>query len=1119
MGYVLADLGRALLNQAYSTLSEYRAQLLDADASPEVFADRGGTQEIWTDLGDWLGLAARLGAEKVLFVRGEPVIVFSDLGATPDAAALGDLYRRAWCMSQPRYLFVAMPGEVRVYALDRPPGRDAPPGEPWRVLATVADVLGFADAVDRFGPDLTDGPRASADRRLIDDLRHVRSHLEGAGLTMAQAHALIGRSILIRYLEDRGVLNREYFERVAADNRAWKCVLDDEGPTPIFGTTRKDRFYDRVLCDPGFTHALFATLASHFNGDLFALGDAWEERFSENALKLLRNFLLGEAQTNEPPLFFWAYDFEVVPLSLISSIYEQFYHDSERSKAVAPKSADAEEDRGAEADDDDGGGTDNAVAYVPQANSGAGTHYTPATLVHDALRRTLSAQVLGLRPKVLDLACGSGIFLVEAFRRVVRFEAHERRGKLPASELRAILQHRIAGVEKNAEAARVAAFSLYLALLDQQEPPDILAAGSLPHLLHSGVRDDRHYGTVVIEDAFALTPEERQIIEDRIGARKVYDGRATDKRLLAAARNLELPSGGFDVVVGNPPWQEAPSEKSVPRLWAASFRLPAGEGSFSQLFIHRALALLRQGGILGLLVNIKVFWNDRDTSRAFRAHILERATLKQLVNMTHVRRVFFAKAVAPFAFILAENKPPDPDARFVIWNARRTRAVNRVRSMAAVSLDRRIVAQRDVADADHLWKAYWWGSHRDAALASRLCLERTLDDAVEKKIPAPGYGWQRGDKQPTGLVATLPELDNKAVQPFGPLRKGWFLPPPTGVGRNPDQRIYEGRRLVITHGVREPIGPVARLETEAFTFRHSFYSVPLPDVDEDQAKVILGVLWSSLGRYKLFMTSGSWGGWHDKVTARDLLGIPLRLSPSWGMPRAEHNAAVTRIVEAVDHLRSKGLATVKALLQPATPEIYESDAPEYEPLLALDEAVFDLFEISPAERDLVADFWAESHDLYWKGAASAALKPVTLPKSLRGRRSDIPENPSRGDLQRYLAAFLDAWDPHQEEGRELAWEVLESPDRNAIAVAFVPVARGAALPEPADDEWKSAMARCSATLVKPAASTLPAERVVRAVAGDSFVVLKENTRRRWTASAALEDAEAWLVQLAPAPRS
>lgn len=254
--------GRVLLDEVYAAFSARSGNLVDAVSDPRALLGQDGAVDRWTDLGDWLGLAARLGAEKVLFVRGDPVAVFSDVGAAPSERALGELYRRAWCMSEPRCLFVALPDELRVYSLNLPPTRGAPPGEPWRVLGSAADVLSLARDIDEFGPDLQglmeagSSVPARADRRLIDDLRHVRAHLETTGLSMAEAHALIGRSILVRYLEDRGVLTRSYFERVAGDNADWRRALDTEGPTPVLGPSSKERFYDRVICDAGFTLSL-----------------------------------------------------------------------------------------------------------------------------------------------------------------------------------------------------------------------------------------------------------------------------------------------------------------------------------------------------------------------------------------------------------------------------------------------------------------------------------------------------------------------------------------------------------------------------------------------------------------------------------------------------------------------------------------------------------------------------------------------------------------------------------------------------------------------------------------------------------------------------------------------
>jgi len=1110
--------GRALLDEIYGCFSDRSDDLLDAISGPSALQDENSAARRWTDLGEWLSLADRLGAEKVLFVRGDPVAVFTDARSSPDEAMLGELYRRAWCMTEPRCLFVALSHELRIYDLNLPPKRGGPPSEPWRVLSTAADVLALTREIDEYGPDLqglmevTGSAPARADRRLIEDLRHVRSQLESTGLSMAEAHALIGRSILVRYLEDRQVLSRPYFQRVAGDNVAWRKVLDDEGTMPVFGSPGKQRLYDRVLCDADFTHALFLRLATDFNGDLFALGEAREKHFDKTALQLLRAFLLGEIQAGQQPLFFWAYDFAVVPLALISSIYEQFYHDSlvKAAPGKTGKAARRIETKKLLPSPSTAIPIGDGPA-VGELKHGAGTHYTPANLVHDALRRTLTPACLALAPTVLDPACGSGIFLVEAFRRIVRYEAQKRKRKLSPAELRDLLRHRIFGIEINAEAARVAAFSLYLALLDQQEPPDIASGDPLPYLIHNGDRDEEHFGILVVSDAFALTEDERRQLSTRVAGKNVYRGRKGDAVLLATAGTLDLPLASFDVVVGNPPWQEAPSDRSVPCLWATSFNFPAGEGSYSQLFIHRALTMLRDGGTLGLLVGMKIFWNDRDTSRDFRRHLLEHAVVRQVVNMAHVRRVFFANAVAPFAFILAEKRTPSSDERVVIWNARRVSVVERLRSVAAVPLDRRVVMQRDLADADYLWKVFWWGGHHDAALISRLGLERSLGETVGSADPQPRYGWQRGSTSPSGKVAELPELSNRKVQPFGPLQDDWFLAPPTGIKRDPDQRIYGGQRLVITHGVREPIGPVARLESREFSFRHSFYCIPLPHLTAAEAKLSLGVLWSSLGRYLLFMTAGSWGGWHDKVTARDLLRVPIRLKASWGMSQSEHEEAAERIEQAVDQLRSLPSTTDKTF------DLFGrlTEAGSASTWLArLDIAIFDLFELSQAERDLVEDFWAESHELYWKGGDAGATKRLPLPAAHRGTRKDLPDNPTRGELQPYLCAFLDAWNAQLPPGLELHWQVIASPSRDAVAVIFALTASH--LPQQSVEAaaWEAVVKRCADALDQPVSPTIYTKRVIRAALSDSFIVLRENARRLWTASTAREDAEALFVQLA-----
>ena len=93
-------------------------------------------------------------------------------------------------------------------------------------------------------------------------------------------------------------------------------------------------------------------------------------------------------------MFFFAYRFEIIPIELISSIYEAFYN--------AEKGTDQNQE----------------------------AHYTPIELVEYLLSKALPRDILEKNPSILDPACGSGIFLVEAFRRIVRFRQAKSRRKL-----------------------------------------------------------------------------------------------------------------------------------------------------------------------------------------------------------------------------------------------------------------------------------------------------------------------------------------------------------------------------------------------------------------------------------------------------------------------------------------------------------------------------------------------------------------------------------------------------------------------------------------------------------------------------------------------------------------
>src|SRR2546430_2371208 len=97
---------RAFLDEVYQSLGYEEGALLNAVACPVP-----GTPEEqeWLEKGDWIALAHKVGAEKLFFVKNDPILIFFTLWHDPhDEQALVETFRRVWCMARPLYLFIAL---------------------------------------------------------------------------------------------------------------------------------------------------------------------------------------------------------------------------------------------------------------------------------------------------------------------------------------------------------------------------------------------------------------------------------------------------------------------------------------------------------------------------------------------------------------------------------------------------------------------------------------------------------------------------------------------------------------------------------------------------------------------------------------------------------------------------------------------------------------------------------------------------------------------------------------------------------------------------------------------------------------------------------------------------
>lgn len=1093
---------RAFLDEVYRSLGYDQGALFSAVERPEP-----GTreEEEWLEKGDWLALAHKVGAEKLLFVNNDPVLVFFASSHDPqDENALVETFRRVWCMARPLYLFIALVGELRVYRLDRTPTRDAQSLhsnesiEPIRRVAEVAEKLQAYRReqleLGRLPGDRYFGDDQRADKRLIQDLKTIRKELLDTGLEAKYAHALIGRSIFIRYLEDRGVIDEQYYlDNVVKNNQLWRKTLLNEIDRSDLAPGNEHRRYYRILSDKDFTFALFRQLSADFNGDMFPNVDEEEKHDTEDHLKLIQRLLVGDTDKWQRTLFLWAYNFEIIPIELISSIYEEFYH------------------------------KENAHLQNIKQNGKKGkrqddmkTHYTPSVLVEFVLSQLLPPDRLATKPTILDPACGSGIFLVEAFRRIVRYHV-QRQEELSPESLRQILREQIRGIEINEEAVRVAAFSLYLALLHYQEPPTIRQK-RLPNLIYNERRaeDENHYRVLFKNNTFALVEAERGQVKRTLEESSRYTGRREDERLYQSLEALPVGLHSCDIITGNPPWgfekgvkEEIRKAQEQAKRWCKYFDWTIGYKEPSQEFIARSLSLLKAGGECGLLISTGVFLKHHDNSKAFRQRWLEETTIETVVNFAHVRHEFF-NADAPFAFVHFVANPAPSDHWVRYWSAKKTEMVDKTRMVVLALPDIRRVRQIDLACNDFLWKVYWWGNHRDAALIKAIRLHPTLSElAKNRKWPEPGRGFQAASPTykniPSNWLKDYLELDPEYFQRYGQIDPSILRPPPEEVTRLPtSSSIQNGWRLLIGQGITQAAGidgrVEARLEPLPYCFNSSIHGMNVNGAEDWERKVLIGIVWSSLARYYYFMTASSWGTWHHQLHCEEAMGLPV-CSPSEDTLRL-------RIVHIVDEL----------LKWPTAGKSYKEILYEVAPLEdELDNAIFDLYQLNASERDLVLDLCETNLEFLYRHSEGNAARPVErYPLSPQGLIRDLSDNRRQEKgLEGYLYAFLKVWNREIAPEGEFRWRVIRPQHVPMIAVVFTTQEVGDSIPSldtTDEQEWASVLGRCSEALKQEISHRIYIDSMVRVVTDREIYIIKRDERRLWTRSMAREDAEATLVQ-------
>jgi hypothetical protein len=367
-----------------------------------------------------------------------------------------------------------------------------------------------------------------------------------------------------------------------------------------------------------------------------------------------------------------------------------------------------------------------------------------------------------------------------------------------------------------------------------------------------------------------------------------------------------------------------------------------------------------------------------------------------------------------------------------------------------------------------------------------------------------GQGFKEANKaHPAAWLEKYRELPPDAFFRYGPIDTKKLLAVPKKVERRGVEDVYHGRRLLVGRGIREGGVITARFETQRLCFRNSIQGVRFNGLQPWQELVITAIFWSSIARYYYFTTAGSWGLWHDEIQMENVEGMPICFPTE-----AALRDRIVQIVQALQSLdlKPEGLELGGAEAQRRLPELEHQ----------LDDAVFDLYQLNAAERDLIHEMCTVGLDLFYRNQKSSALCEVVRPKRSVGTLADLSQ--SEPGLPAYLRVFLERWNNELAPNGEFVWRVLSPPSRAPLlAVSFTTHYKAEPLPSVAEDEvqaWHEVLTRLKQpSLVHANSSHIFIDTFFRHVSDHEILFIKRNERRFWTRTAAREDAESTLTHL------
>jgi len=403
------------------------------------------------------------------------------------------------------------------------------------------------------------------------------------------------------------IIDRIVFLKVCEDRKV-------ESENNLFFVTKSGYYYQNL-------YEYFQKADQKYNSGLFDFKKDTITKDLEIDNTVIKNIIIelyGKSQITDKE---YGYNFAIIPVEILGMAYEQFL-----GKVIRLTTAHQAK-----------------IEEKPEVRKAGGVFYTPEYIVEYIVKNTVGKLIENKTPdeiskiKIIDPSCGSGSFLLGAYQYLLDYHLNyydKNReklkpkdnpltpdGKLTKKEKKRVLLNNIFGVDIDTQAVEVSKLSLLLKALEGETETSIHTSLQLfNERVLPTIDSNIQCGNSLIASDFYdtelfLTPKEERKIN-------VFDWENAFPDI--------LKYGGFDCVIGNPPYG-ASFQNYEKKYLKTKYPLTDIEFESYLLFIQKSIVLLKENGYHSYIVPSNLLTNLRYEKT--RLNLLQNSSLKFLIDL------------------------------------------------------------------------------------------------------------------------------------------------------------------------------------------------------------------------------------------------------------------------------------------------------------------------------------------------------------------------------------------------------------------------------------------------------------------------------------------------------